>query len=61
MSDLSNAEVVFHNKNSENVASGHTDMETKDTLSEGLIGLLGPSVEQVDERVRSVRYSYLII
>ena len=40
---------------SENLAWSQNDSQTKDTLTEGLIGLLGPSVEQVDERVRLVR------
>ena len=33
-----------------------TDPQIKDTLTDGLISLLGPSVEQVDERVRGVRF-----
>ena len=31
------------------------DTVTKDALAEGLIGLLKPAVEEVDERVRNVR------
>ncbi len=29
--------------------------ETRDALAEGLIGLLKPAVEEVDERVKNVR------
>ena len=45
---------------SENIVS-HSGSRTRDALSDGLIGLLGPSVEQVDERVRSVRYGTCLI
>lgn len=31
------------------------DTRTRDALSEGLVGLLKPAVEEVDERVRAVR------
>ena len=31
------------------------DTATKDALADGLIGLLKPAVEEVDERVRNVR------
>ncbi len=32
------------------------DTASSDALGEGLMGLLRPAVEEVDERVRSVRY-----
>lgn len=34
------------------------DTKTRDALTEGLIDLLKPSVEEIDDRVRTVRYSY---
>lgn len=33
------------------------DTKTRDALTEGLIDLLKPSVEEIDDRVRTVRYS----
>ncbi|CAG9795892.1 unnamed protein product [Diatraea saccharalis] len=35
------------------------DNPTRDTLAEGLLGLLKPTVDQLDERVRSTRISQL--
>jgi len=32
-----------------------TDNKTRDALTEGLIGLLSPAIEEVDERVTAVR------
>ena len=37
------------------VMDGSADTVTGDALAEGLIGLLKPAVEEVDERVRNVR------
>lgn len=34
------------------------DTKTRDALTEGLIDLLKPSVEEIDDRVRTVRYSH---
>lgn len=35
------------------------DNPTRDTLAEGLLGLLKPTVDQLDERVRATRYPIL--
>lgn len=32
------------------------DNPTRDTLAEGLMGLIKPTVDQLDERVRATRY-----
>lgn len=36
------------------------DNPTRDTLAEGLLGLLKPTVDQLDERVRATRYVYSV-
>ena len=36
-------------------ASCDEPTDTRDALAEGMIGLLKPAVEEVDERVKSVR------
>jgi hypothetical protein len=35
------------------------DNPTRDTLAEGLMGLIKPTVDQLDERVRATRYSFM--
>ena len=42
------AEVMSENNND-------TATSSRDALAEGLVGLLKPAVEEVDERVRAVR------
>lgn len=37
------------------------DTKTRDALTEGLIDLLKPSVEEIDDRVRTVRYSLCFV
>ena len=39
---------------------GSADTVTRDALAEGLIGLLKPAVEEVDERVRNVRSARIV-
>lgn len=37
------------------------DNPTRDTIAEGLMGLIKPTVDQLDERVRATRYASLMI
>lgn len=34
------------------------DNPTRDTLAEGLMGLIKPTVDQLDERVRATRFAF---
>ena len=40
------------------MAAEEVDNAARDALAEGLMGLLRPAVEEVDERVRTVRYNH---